>query len=356
MKDDLKIIEATEKKQKPDQTKLGFGKYFTDHMFIMEYIEGQGWINPRIQPYGPLMLDPAAAVLHYGQEVFEGLKAYYNKDGNITLFRPDANFKRMNRSLERMGMPKIDVDFALRALKELVKVEADWVPTGPGTSLYIRPTVIATEAFLGVHAAKKYMFYIILSPVGAYYSQGLKPIGLYVEDSFARAAKGGTGGAKTSGNYASSLLAAVKAEEKGYNSVLWLDSVEKKYVEEAGTMNVFFKIAGTVITPPLAGTILPGITRDSVIQLLRKNGHTIEERQISIDEISQAYANGTLEEAFVTGTAAVISSIGVLDGADKKIELATDGMGEVAKELYDELTGIQYGTVKDELGWIEKVV
>ena len=356
MKDDLKIIKAVEKKQKPDSTKLGFGKYFTDHMFIMEYIEGQGWINPRIQPYGPLMLDPAASVLHYGQEVFEGLKAYYNNEGSITFFRPQANFKRMNKSLSRMGMPQIDEDFALYALKELVKADADWVPKGVGTTLYIRPTVIATEAVLGVHASKKYLFYIILSPVGAYYTQGLKPIGLYVEDSFARAAKGGTGGAKTSGNYAASLLAAVIAEKKGYNSVLWLDSVEKKYVEEAGTMNVFFKIAGTVITPPLAGTILPGITRDSVIQLLKKNDKKIEERQISIDEIAEAYENGTLEEAFVTGTAAVISSIGILDGAGKKIELASDGMGETAKELYDELTGIQYGTVKDELGWIEKVI
>ncbi|MDR3552904.1 MAG: branched-chain amino acid aminotransferase [Clostridia bacterium] len=346
-------LELTGKpKAKPvDETKLGFGNFFTDHMFMMNYDEGQGWHDARIVPYGPLALDPAAMVLHYGQEVFEGLKAYRTKDGRILLFRPDENFKRLNRSNKRLCIPEIDEGFALEALKELIRVEKDWIPSTPGTSLYIRPFIFATDAHLGVHPAHHYLFIIMLSPVGAYYPEGLDPVKIYVENNYVRAVKGGTGEAKTSGNYASSLKAQDEAEQQHFTQVLWLDGVERKYIEEVGTMNVFFKIAGEVVTPELQGSILPGITRKSSIELLRSWGEKVCERRLSIDELADAAAKGRLEEAFGTGTAAVISPIGQLIWGSDIIDINGGKIGPLSQKLYDALTAIQWGEAADPFGW-----
>ncbi|WP_282942131.1 branched-chain amino acid aminotransferase [Paenibacillus sp. RC67] len=351
----IKIERTTTPKQKPDEAKLPFGKYFTDHMFIMDYEEGRGWYDPRIVPYQPIMMDPAAKVFHYGQTVFEGLKAYKGSDGKILLFRPQQNFKRLNRSNERMSIPAIDGDVCLEALKQLINVDQDWIPSVEGNSLYIRPFIIADQATLGVSPSLNYKFMIIMSPVGAYYAEGIHPVKIYVESDYVRAVKGGTGNAKTAGNYASGLRAQEEATSKGYSQVLWLDGVHKKYIEEVGSMNVFFKINGTVITPELNGSILDGITRNSMIQLLKHWNVPVVERQLSIDEIVEAHKNGTLEEAFGTGTAAVISPVGDLYYNDHQMIINNGQTGELSQKLYDTLTSIQQGKVQDPFGWMVEV-
>jgi len=352
---EIKIEKTKSPKQKPDQANLGFGKYFTDHMFIMDYTEGQGWHDPRIVPYGPLELDPSTMIFHYGQAVFEGLKAYKAKDGRILLFRPDKNMERINISNDRLCIPPIDVDFGVQAVKTLVSLDRDWIPTAPGTSLYIRPFIIATDPYLGVRPSSTYKFIIILSPSGAYYESGINPVKIYVENYYARAVKGGTGYAKTPGNYAASLKAQDIAHEKGYAQVLWLDGVEKKYIEEVGSMNVFFKIGDEVVTPSLDGSILAGITRDSVIQLLKSWDVKVSERKISIQELYDAHAKGTLVEAFGTGTAAVISPVGELNWNDKAITINDGKIGDLSHKLYDTITGIQNGVIEDTLGWTVEV-
>jgi len=353
---EIKFIKAETLKQKPtDESKLGFGKLFTDYMFTMEYDVENGWHNPCIKPYQPLSLDPSTSVLHYGQSIFEGMKCYRRADGGLQLFRPRDNFARMNRSADRLSIPQFDEELALEGLKQLLEVEKDWVPHNVGTSLYIRPTIIATDAMLGVHAAHHYLFFIILSPVGAYYAQGLAPVGIYVEDKYVRAVRGGFGFAKTAGNYAASIKAGEVAAQKGYAQVLWLDGVEQKYVEEVGAMNMMFKIDGKIITPMLNGSILAGITRDSVLKLAAHMGIPTEERRIAIDEIFEAAKNGTLEEAFGTGTAAVVSPVGELCRGDEKVIISGNQIGEVTQKLYDTLTGIQWGTVEDPFGWIMRL-
>lgn len=337
------------------EAELGFGKYFTDHMFLMDYEKGQGWINPRIVPYGPLSLDPSAMVLHYGQEIFEGLKAYRWTDGTIALFRPDKNIERWNRSARRLCMAETDPAMFMEGMKTLILLDRDWIPSSPGTSLYIRPTMIATEAALGVKPSSRYLFFIIIGPVGPYYPEGFSPTRIYVTKSYVRAAKGGVGETKTGGNYAASLYAATKAQELGYTQVLWLDAAEHKYVEEVGTSNIFFRIADELITPPLAGTILPGVTRDSVLFLAREWGIPVNERLITIDEVLQAAETGRLQEMFATGTAAVISPVGGIGYQDRVIPVADGKTGPLARRLYDEITGIQYGQKPDPYGWVVKI-
>ncbi|KPV59648.1 branched-chain amino acid aminotransferase [Paenibacillus sp. A3] len=342
-------------KQKPDVSRVGFGTVFTDHMFMLDYEEGRGWHSPRVVPYQSISLDPAAKVFHYGQTVFEGLKAYRTADGRILVFRPDQNFKRLNHSNDRMSIPHLDVELALEGLKKLVQTDRDWVPDNEGTSLYIRPFVIATEPVLGVAASKRYIFMIIMSPVGAYYAEGIRPVKIHVESEFVRAVPGGTGSAKTAGNYAASLKAQEEAALEGYSQVLWLDGVHKKYVEEVGSMNVFFKVNGKVITPALNGSILKGITRDSMIQLLQSWGVPVEERPVSIEELYEAHRAGTLEEAFGTGTAAVISPVGELNWRGEKLIINGGETGELSAKLYETLTGIQSGKLEDKLGWMVQV-
>lgn len=351
----IKITKTDCPKQKPDQNHLGFGQFFSDHMFIMDYTAGKGWHDPRIEPYAPLTLDPSTMVFHYGQAIFEGLKAYRAKDGKILLFRPAKNMERVNISNDRLCIPPIDVDFAVEAIKALVKVDEDWIPTAEGTSLYIRPFIISTDPYLGVRPSNTYKFIVILSPVGAYYPEGINPVKIYVEAKYVRAVKGGIGFAKTPGNYAASLKAQMEAKEKGYTQVLWLDGVEKKYVEEVGTMNVFFKINGEIITPSLEGSILAGITRDSAIEQLKDWGFKVTERKISIQEIYDAHAAGTLEEVFGTGTAAVISPVGELNWDGNKITINDGKIGEISGKLYETITGIQNGILPDKFGWTVEV-
>ena len=353
---DIRYELVKERKEKPDWNALGFGKYFTDHMFIMDYHEGQGWHDARIVPYQNLSLDPACMVFHYAQEMFEGLKAYRTPAGKIQLFRPDKNIERMNNTNERLCIPALCPEDVLDALKALVEVEKDWVPSADGTSLYIRPFIIATDVQLGVHPSKSYKFMIILCPVGSYYAEGIKPVKIFVEREYVRAVKGGTGFAKIGGNYACSLIGQKKAEEMGYSQVLWLDGIEHKYIDEVGAMNVFFVINGKVITPALdEGNILPGVTRNSCIAMLKELGYDVEERKLSLDEVIEAHKNGVLNEAFGTGTAAVISPMGLLDVGDMKIEINNNEIGPVAKKLYDTLTGIQWGRIEDKFNWTVKV-
>lgn len=349
------VEKRTVLKEKPDFKKMEFGKHFTDHMFIMNYTEGKGWHDPRIVPYGPIELDPSAMVFHYGQEVFEGLKAFRRGDQEVVMFRPDNNFARLNVSNERLSIPQVDPVLLGEAVKQLVALEQDWVPSEEGTSLYIRPFIFATEACLGVRASHTYNLMVILSPVGAYYEEGIHPVKIYVEDEYVRAVRGGTGFAKTAGNYASSIKAQEVAKQRGYSQVLWLDGLEKKYVEEVGSMNVFFKVGGEVITPEINGSILEGITRDSVIQLLKSWNIPVSERKVSIDELYEAYQKGLLEEAFGTGTAAVISPIGELKWQDHEMIINNGVVGELSQRVYDTITGIQSGTVEDTFGWIQRV-
>lgn len=350
-------ITLTDKpKEKPaDETKLGFGHIFTDHMFIMNYDTGLGWHDARIVPFGEISLSPAAMCLHYGQEIFEGLKAYRTKDGSVQLFRPDENFKRMNVSNERMVIPPVNEEDCLQALKELVKIEEDWVPHTEGASLYIRPFIISTDPYVGVRPADHYLFMIILSPSGAYYSTGLNPVKIYVEKKYVRAVRGGTGFAKTAANYAISLKGQQEAHEQDYEQVLWLDGVEQKYVEEVGSMNIFFVIDGEVVTPQLTGSVLPGITRKSALEICKKRGYKVSERRISIEEVAKAYDEGHLDEVFGTGTAAVISPVGHLKWGDKIMTINDNKIGPISQMLYDTLTGIQWGTIEDEFGWIVKI-
>ncbi len=348
----IKVELATTQKEKPAAKELQFGKVFTDHMFIADYSEDKGWFDHRVVPYEPLTLDPAAIIFHYGQTVFEGLKAYLGEDGTIRLFRPEQNMRRMNQSSTRLCMPQIDEEMALEALKQLLKVDKDWIPGEAGTSLYIRPFMIATEPYLGVAPSTKYRFMIILSPVGSYYKEGIHPVKILVENEYVRAVSGGTGTAKTAGNYAASLKAQEIADAKGYSQVLWLDGVEKKYIEEVGSMNVFFKINGEVVTPALNGSILEGITRKSIIEMLKYWGVPVIERRVSMEELKEAHATGDLEEAFGTGTAAVISPIGEFNWQDEKFIVNEGKTGELSKRLYDTLTGIQTGAVEDPFHWI----
>lgn len=352
----IRVTKTEHPMDKPaDEKNLSFGDTVADHMFLMDYEAGNGWKNPRIEPYGGLTLDPAAMAIHYGQEIFEGLKAYRNEDGSIYLFRAKENFMRMNRSATRMCMPELDIDTAMAGLKELILLDKDWVPRSPGTSLYIRPTMLATEPHLGVRPAKEYLFFIINGPVGAYYKEGLNPVKIYVEDKYVRAAIGGTGETKTAGNYAASLLAAEEAQAKGFTQVLWLDAAERKYVEEVGTMNMFFLIDEEVITAPLTGSILPGITRSSVIRMIKDWGLKMSERSLAIDEVIQAASKGSLKEAFGTGTAAVISPVGQITFKNKDYVVAGGKMGELSQRLYNEIVAIQYGNKEDPYGWRERI-
>lgn len=353
---DIRIELTDTPKAKPsDESNLGFSHVFTDHMFIMDYETGKGWHNARIIPYQDLVLSPASMCLHYGQEIFEGLKAYRTAEGKVQLFRPEENFKRMNVSNERMVIPQINEKDALEGLMKLLSIEKDWVPHTEGTSLYIRPFIIAVDPYLGVKPADRYMFIIILSPSGLYYSTGLNPVKIYVESRYVRAVRGGTGFAKTAANYAISLAGQDEAHKQDYEQVLWLDGVEQKYVEEVGSMNIFFVIDGEVITPELTGSVLPGITRKSAIEVCRKMGYKVTERKISIQEIAQAYDAGKLEEVFGTGTAAVISPVGHLKWNDKIMEINNNEIGKISQMLYDTMTGIQWGKLPDEFGWICEV-
>ncbi len=350
----MKVTLTKQKKAKPDFSKLGFGKYFTDHMLVMDHSGGK-WKEPEIIPYADFKLDPSTSVLHYGQGIFEGLKAYKDKAGKITLFRPRDNFARMNRSAERMTMPRFDGEKILRGLVDLLILESDWIPTAPGTSLYVRPTMIATDAALGVHSAHNYKFFIILSPVGSYYANGLEPTRILVEEKYVRAPLGGTGEVKCMGNYAASLYAGNLAVGRGYDQALWLDANEHKFVEEVGSMNMFFVIDGIVKTPALVGSILPGITRDSVLTILKDEKIPCEETRISIEDIYSAHKAGKLNEAFGSGTAAVISPVGVLGYKGEDLVINDNKMGKISSLLYDRVTGIQYGKLEDKFGWVYKV-
>jgi len=353
---EITITKTTAPKQKPSMDGIPFGTYFSDHMFLMNYTEGQGWHDARIVPYGPLELAPTTMVFHYAQEIFEGLKAYRTAEGKIQLFRPTENIARMNRSAEKLCIPHIPEDVYLEALKKLVEVDQDWVPSEPDTSLYIRPFVFATDEHLGVHVAHTYLFCIVTSPVGCYYPEGLNPVKIAIESREVRAVRGGTGFTKCGGNYAASLHASDLAEKKGFSQVLWLDGVEQKYIEEVGSMNVMFKIAGKVVTPSLEkGTVLPGITRKSVIEVVKSLGYEVEERDISVDELIAAAEDGTLEEAWGTGTAAVISPIGKISYQDKEHIIGGFKIGELTQKLYDTVTGIQWGKIADPFGWVVPV-
>ena len=352
---EISVTKTTSPKAKPDVNGIPFGTYFSDHMFLMNYDTEKGWHDPRIVPYGPFELEPSAMVFHYAQEIFEGMKAYRTEDGSIQLFRPTENIARMNNSADRLCIPRIPEDIFLEALKKLVAIDADWVPDAPYTSLYIRPFVIATDPHVGVHASHTYLFCIITSPVGSYYAEGVNPVKIMIEDEDVRAVRGGTGFAKCGGNYAASLRAGERAEQKGFSQVLWLDGVERKYIEEVGSMNIMFKISGKIITPALTGSVLPGITRKSCIELARSWGYEVEERRISIDELIEAAENGTLEEAWGTGTAAVVSPVGQIEYKGKDYTVTGFKIGEVTQRLYDTLTGIQWGKIKDTRGWTVKV-
>ena len=355
---DIRIIPLPEEKRKAkytDESALGFGKLFTDRMFMAEWKAGRGWGDARIEPYGPFVLDPAALVFHYAQEIFEGLKAYKWRDGTIALFRPEMNARRFNLSADRLCMPEVPEELFLQGIEELVRLERDWVPSSEGTSLYIRPTLIAVEPVLGVKPSEHYYFYVILSPVGAYYAAGFNPIKILVEDRYVRAVPGGTGEAKTGGNYASSLKAGLEAKKKGFDQVLWLDGVHRRYVEEVGAMNMFFAYEDRVVTAPLAGSILNGVTRSAVLQLADSLGFKVEERALDIDELMADIRAGKVKEAFGSGTAAVISPVGTLCYKNESCSVGDGGVGQLTRKLYDTLTGIQTGRLADPYGWIRKI-
>lgn len=352
---DIRIEKTKNPKTKPDENNLGFGKIFTDHMFVMEYQTKKGWCNPEIIPYQPIVLEPSAMVFHYGQEMFEGLKAYKTPNDKILLFRPNKNIERANNTNDRICIPQIPEEDFLQAMIEIVKIDKDWIPTKDGTSLYIRPFIIATDPFLGVRPSDTYKFIIILSPVGAYYPTGLEPVKIWIEDDYVRAVRGGIGEVKTGGNYVASLKSQVKAHDAGYSQVLWLDGVHRKYIEEVGAMNIFFKINGTVVTPMLNGSILPGVTRNSCIALCKKWGLAVEEKKISIDEIFEAYKAGVLEEVWGTGTAAVVSPVGELRWIDNIMTVGNGDIGELTHKLYNTITNIQTGIIEDDMNWTVEV-
>ncbi|MDR1019853.1 MAG: branched-chain amino acid aminotransferase [Synergistaceae bacterium] len=354
----LSIQRTDRPKKRPGEQELGeikFGTVFTDHMLLIDYDEGKGWHDARIVPYGPIALEPAASCLHYGQLIFEGLKAYRTKDQGVVMFRPDRNMARMNKSCDRMCIPPVDEKGFLDAIAQLVKSDEAWVPSAPGTSLYVRPFIFANEPFLGVRAAHSYIFATILSPVGSYFKEGLSPVKIYVENEYVRSVRGGTGFAKCAGNYAASLKSQEEAHRAGYSQVLWLDGVERKYIEEVGGMNIFFVIGGEVVTPELNGSILPGVTRMSVIDLVKSWGMLMSERKISIDELASSYRAGHVEEVFCTGTAAVISPIGELKWNDSVMSFNDGRIGKVSQRLYDEITGIQTCALEDKFGWVYRV-
>lgn len=351
----IEITKAQNLKAKPDAKALGFGNYFTDHMFVMKYNEQDGWHDAKIVPYGNLSLAPSAVVFHYGAEIFEGLKAYRTPDGEVQLFRPWDNISRMNDSAERLCLPQLDPDEALQALYALVDIDKDWCPSEPGTSLYIRPFLFGSDEKLGLHKIKEAMFIIIMSPVGSYYKEGLNPVSIMIEAQDVRAVRGGTGYAKCGGNYAASNRASANAEAKGFSQVLWLDGVERRYIEEVGSMNVMFKIDGKVITPALTGSVLPGITRRSCIALMKEKGIEVEERLLSIEELAEAIEAGKLEEAWGCGTAAVVSPIGMLEYQNKQYKINKGEIGPLTQWLYDELTGIQWGKIEDKYGWTKQI-
>ncbi len=350
-----KVSDSLRKPIPQDASALGFGKYFSDHMFMMNYTEDKAWHDARIEPYGPLNLDPASMVLHYGQEAFEGLKAYRGRDDGIYMFRYMENLKRLNRSCERLVMPTLPLDLVSEALKKLVLLEQDWIPRSSGCALYIRPNIIAVDPFLGVRPSGSYLFYIIAGPVGAYYPEGFNPIKIFVSDKYVRAVRGGVGDAKTAGNYAASLLAQMEAKDKGYSQVLWLDGVERKYIEEVGTMNIFFKFGDEVLTSPLTGSILPGITRDSVIKLLQHWGVKVAEKQFSIDEVVQGLEDGTVTEVFGSGTAAIISPVKAISYKGKEYAVGDGNTGPLSQKLYDHILALQYGEKDDSLGWVDRI-
>ena len=353
---EITITRTTAPKQKPSTDGIPFGTYFSDHMFLMNYTEGQGWHDARIVPYAPLTIEPSAMVFHYAQEMFEGMKAYRTAEGKIQMFRPMENINRMNNGGKKLCFPHIPEDLFMNALKTLLEVDQDWVPAAPETSLYIRPFIFATDAHLGVHVAHTYLFGIITCPVGCYYPEGLAPVKIAIESREVRAVRGGTGFTKCGGNYAASLHAGAEAEKKGFSQVLWLDGVEQKYIEEVGAMNVMFKIGGKIVTPSLEkGTVLPGITRKSALEVLASWGYEIEERDISVDELIAAAEDGTLEEAWGTGTAAVISPVGMICYEDKEHIINNGEIGELTQKLYDAITGIQWGKTEDPFGWVEPV-
>ncbi len=349
------ITKSDTLKPKPDDSSLGFGTIFTDHMFNMDYNLDNGWHNPRIEPYTAIEMDPATMVLHYGQAVFEGLKAYKTDSGAVQFFRPKDNFKRLNRSCRMLCIPAFDEDFVFDAMKQLIALEKDWIPGAPETSLYIRPTIIATDPFLGVRASYTYRFFIILCPVGAYYSEGFNPVKIWVTKNHVRAVRGGIGEAKAAGNYAASLYAGEEAHKNGYTQVLWLDGVHQKYIEEVGSMNIFFVIDDELVTPVLNGSILPGITRDSVLTMAKKWNIKVSERQISIDDLIDAHDSGKLQEIFGSGTAAVISPVGEMKYGNRVINIGGGKVGPMANRLYQAITDIQYGRTEVAQGWIEKL-
>ena len=351
MSEPIRISRASAKKAKPKDSELTFGTVFTDHMFVMNFQEEKGWYDPRVEPYGPLAMDPAAAVLHYAQAVFDGLKAFRGRDGSVRLFRPQKHVERLILSSQRLCIPPLDPELALKSLVTLVGIEKDWVPSTVGTSLYVRPTIIANEPFLGVRPAKSYIYYVILSPVGAYYPEGINPVKILVVDKYVRAVEGGVGSAKTGVNYAASLYAAEEAKHAGFTQVLWLDGRERKYIDEVGTMNIMLKIGDEVVTPPLSGTILAGVTRDSALTLMRDWGLRVAERPVTIDEVAAAARKGTLEEVWGTGTAAVISPVGELAYRGERLVINGGRIGTLTQKLYDTIVGIQYGTAPDPRGW-----
>ena len=355
---DIKIVPLPAEKMKTkisDQSQLGFGKYFTDRMLVVEWKADQGWCDARIEPYTPFVLDPACLVFHYAQEIFEGLKAYKWEDGRVALFRPEMNARRFNQSGDRICLPPVPEELFLSGIEQLVSLEREWIPTAVGTSLYIRPTLIAVEPVLGVKPSDHYYFYVILSPVGAYYAAGFNPVNILVEDFYVRAVPGGTGEAKTGGNYASSLKAGLEAKKKGYDQVLWLDGRERRYIEEVGAMNMFFAYGTHIVTAPLTGSILSGVTRDSVLKLAPTLGYTVEERQIDVHDLMADIRAGKVTEAFGSGTAAVITPVGKLCYKDEVLQLTGGKVGEITQRLYDTLTGIQTGKLKDEFGWVRFV-
>ncbi|MDD2897524.1 MAG: branched-chain amino acid aminotransferase [Desulfuromonadaceae bacterium] len=355
---DIKIVPLPAEKMKTkiaDQSQLGFGKYFTDRMLVVEWKADQGWCDARIEPYAPFVLDPACLVFHYAQEIFEGLKAYKWDDGCIALFRPEMNARRFNQSGDRLCLPPVPEELFLKGIEQLVSLERDWIPTASGTSLYIRPTLIAVEPVLGVKPSDHYYFYVILSPVGAYYAAGFNPVSILVEDYYVRAVPGGTGEAKTGGNYASSLKAGLEAKKKGFDQVLWLDGRERRYIEEVGAMNMFFAYGSHIVTAPLDGSILSGVTRDSVMKLAPTLGYTVEERKIDVHELMSDIRTGKVTEAFGSGTAAVITPVGKLCYKDECLQLTGGSVGDVTQRLYDTLTGIQTGKLKDDFGWVRFV-
>ncbi|MEN8257101.1 MAG: branched-chain amino acid aminotransferase [Thermodesulfobacteriota bacterium] len=354
MKITINTADSSELKAKPDENNLGFGQYFTDHMFVMDYVDGS-WQNGVVKKYGDFSIDPAAMSLHYGQAIFEGLKAYRGKDGKIYLFRPKDNLARFNRSARRMCMPEMDIDLVYEGIKKLLEVDQEWVPSAQGATLYIRPTMIATEAALGVRPSNRYIFFTILSPVGAYYPEGFNPVKIFVTDKYVRAVRGGVGEAKTAGNYAASIMAAIEAQEQGFTQVLWLDACDRQSIEEVGTMNIFFVIGDELITPPLGGSILPGITRESVLTLTRDWGLKVVERSITIDEVFAANEQGRLKEVFGSGTAAIISPVGSLHYKGKECQINSGNTGELAQRLFDDLQAIQYGYKEDPYGWVETI-